>query len=260
MKTVILAGGLGTRLGEETELRPKPMIEIGGRPILEHIVEIYAAQGFEEFIVCLGHKGYVIKEYFQNYLLHRSNVTFDFQSENRTIFHRSALPRWKVTLVETGQETQTGGRLARVASYVGDERFMLTYGDGVANVDLRKLVAFHESHGRLATITAVRPPGRFGALVFAEDQQQVAQFEEKPLGDGWINGGFFVLEPGIFKYLKSDATVLEQEPLQQLAAEGQLQAYRHQGFWWAMDTLRDKRYLDDLCSGLRPPWMRIGAG
>ncbi len=259
MKTVILAGGLGTRLSEETELRPKPMVEIGGRPILVHIMELYAAQGFEEFIICLGYRGYIIKEYFQNYLLHQSDVTFDFQNGNQMIVHRSDLPRWKVTLVETGQDTQTGGRLARVAPYVGGERFMLTYGDGVANVDLRKLVALHEAHGKLVTITAVRPPGRFGALVFAEDQQQVVHFEEKPIGDGgWINGGFFVLEPGIFAYLESDATVLEQEPLQRLAADEQLHAYRHQGFWWAMDTLRDKRYLDGLCAGPQlPPWKRI---
>ena len=258
MKTVILAGGLGTRLSEETESRPKPMVEIGGRPIIVHIMELYAAQGFEEFIICLGYKGYVVKEYFQNYLLHQSDVTFDFQNGNRMTIHRSGLPHWKVTLVETGQDTQTGGRLARVAPYVGSERFMFTYGDGVANIDLRKLVALHEGHGKLVTITAVRPPGRFGALVFAKDQQQVVHFEEKPMGDGgWINGGFFVLESGIFKYLDSDATVLEQEPLQRLAAEGQLHAYRHSGFWWAMDTLRDKRYLDGLCSGPQPyPWQR----
>ena len=259
MKTVILAGGLGTRLSEETEWRPKPMVEVGGRPILVHIMELYAAQGFHEFVVCLGYKGYVIKEYFQNFLLHQSDVTFDFQNESRMTVHRSGLPQWKVTLVETGDDTQTGGRLARIAPYIGGNRFMLTYGDGVGNVDLRKLLGLHASHGKLATITAVRPPGRFGAVAFDEDQKRVAHFEEKPIGDGgWINGGFFVLEPGIFKYLESDQTVLEQDPLRRLAAEGELYAYRHDGFWWAMDTLRDKRYLDGLCSGPQlPPWKQF---
>lgn len=254
MKTVILAGGLGTRLAEETGLRPKPMVEVGGRPILVHIMEIYASQGFEEFVICLGYKGYVIKEYFQNYLLHRSDVTFDFHNGSQMMVHRSDLPRWTVTLVETGEATQTGGRVARVAPHVGGERFLLTYGDGVANIDLHRLIAFHKEHGKLVTVTAVQPPGRFGALVFADDQSRVARFEEKPRGDGgWINGGFFVMESRVFDYLKGDDTVLEQEPLKRLAADGELVAYRHPGFWWAVDTLRDKMHLDDLCSGTAPP-------
>ncbi|MGP0059746.1 MAG: glucose-1-phosphate cytidylyltransferase [Beijerinckiaceae bacterium] len=259
MKTVILAGGLGTRLSEETGLRPKPMVEVGGRPILLHIMEGYAEQGFEEFVICLGYKGYIIKEYFQNYLLHRSDVTFDFQNESQMTIHRSGLPRWKVTLVETGESTQTGGRVARVAAYVGNQRFLLTYGDGVANVDLHKLIAFHDTHGKLATVTAVQPPGRFGALVFNDNQWQVTRFEEKPRGDGgWINGGFFVMEPGVFNYLGGDETVLEQEPLKKLAADGELAAYRHHGFWWAMDTLRDMKHLDALCSGTEPPpWKQL---
>jgi glucose-1-phosphate cytidylyltransferase len=259
MKTVILAGGLGTRLSEETGLRPKPMVEVGGRPILLHIMEGYAEQGFEEFVICLGYKGYIIKEYFQNYLLHRSDVTFDFQNESQMTIHRSGLPRWKVTLVETGESTQTGGRVARVAAYVGNQRFLLTYGDGVANVDLHKLIAFHDTHGKLATVTAVQPPGRFGALVFNDNQCQVTRFEEKPRGDGgWINGGFFVMEPGVFNYLGGDETVLEQEPLKKLAADGELAAYRHHGFWWAMDTLRDMKHLDALCSGTEPPpWKQL---
>jgi glucose-1-phosphate cytidylyltransferase len=257
MKTVILAGGLGTRLSEETVLRPKPMVEIGGRPILVHIMEMYSSQGFDEFVICLGYKGYIVKEYFQNYLLHQSDVTFDFLDGNKMVVHESRLPRWKVTLVETGEETQTGGRVARIAPYVSGQRFMLTYGDGVANVKLRELIAFHEAQGKLATVTAVQPPGRFGALVLGDDKCQVKSFEEKPRGDGgWINGGFFVMEPQVFSYLDGDDTVLEQAPLNRLAAEAQLAAYRHRGFWWAMDTVRDKKHLDALCSGTQPPpWM-----
>ena len=259
MKTVILAGGLGTRLSEETDLRPKPMVEIGDRPILLHIMDIYASQGFEEFVVCLGYRGYVIKEYFQNYMLHQSDVTFDYRKGNQLTVHRSNLPPWEVTMVDTGDSTQTGGRVARIKQYVGNQRFMLTYGDGVANVDLRKLIAFHEAHGKLCTVSAVQPSGRFGALIFDKDQKRVAHFDEKPPGDGgWINGGFFVMEPRVFDYIDGDAVVLEQEPLKRLAADGELCAYRHRGFWWAMDTLRDKRYLDNLCSGAQPPpWKRL---
>jgi glucose-1-phosphate cytidylyltransferase len=260
MKTVILAGGLGTRLSEETDSRPKPMVEVGGRPILVHIIETYARQGFDEFIVCLGYKGYMIKEYFHNYLLHQSDVTFDFRTNCEMTVHRSDLPPWKVTLVETGEHTQTGGRVARAAPYLGNERFLLTYGDGLANVNVHRLIEFHESHGKFATVTAVQPAGRFGALVFADESEwQVKRFEEKPRGDGgWINGGFFVMEPEVLNYIAGDETLLEKAPLNRLAEEGQLAAYRHYGFWWAMDTLRDKRYLDGLCAGTQPPpWQQL---
>jgi glucose-1-phosphate cytidylyltransferase len=258
MKTVVLAGGLGTRLSEETTIRPKPMVEIGGRPILVHIMEIYAAQGFDEFVICLGYKGYFIKEYFQNYLLHLSDVTFDFARQGEMTVHSSRLPAWKITLVETGDATQTGGRLARVSSYLGSERFMLTYGDGVANVDLKKLLASHEDNRCLASVTAVQPSGRFGALVLDSDETKVERFEEKPRGDGgWINGGFFVMEPGALEYLGGDDSVLEREPLERLAADGQLAAYRHYGFWWAMDTARDKKHLDALCKAGAPPWTTL---
>ena len=232
------------------------MVEVGGRPILTHIMDIYSSQGFNEFVICLGYRGYMIKEYFQNYLLHVSDVTFDFGNGGQLTVHRSSLPQWKITLVETGDQTQTGGRLSRVQAYIGDERFMLTYGDGVADVDLASLLAWHNKHKRTASVTAVQPPGRFGALVI-DDADRVERFEEKPQGDNsWINGGFFVMEPEVFRYLGDDKLVLEREPLERLAAAGQLVAYKHRGFWWAMDTLRDKKYLDSLCEGTRPPWLK----
>lgn len=257
MKTVLLAGGLGTRLSEETASRPKPMVEIGGRPILLHIMEMYASQGFNDFVVCLGYKGYFIKEYFHNLLLHNSDVTFDFSNSGKMHVHHSQLPDWTVTLVDTKADTQTGGRLKRVREYIGNERFMLTYGDGVSDIDIRALVNFHIEEKRLATITAVQPPGRFGALAFGPGDKSVVRFEEKPQGDGgWINGGFFVMEPGVFDYLGDDTTVLEQKPLKTLAIDGQLSSYKHDGFWWAMDSLRDKRYLDSLATeGASPPWL-----
>jgi glucose-1-phosphate cytidylyltransferase len=255
MKAVILAGGLGTRLSEETTIRPKPMVEIGGRPILCHIMDMYSKHGINDFVVCLGYKGYFIKEFFQNYLLHVSDVSFDFSAGGKMTVNSSRLPPWRVALVDTGGDTQTGGRLARVREVVGAETFMLTYGDGVSDIDIGKLLAFHRENRRLATVTAVQPPGRFGALNI-DDSNGVLRFEEKPLGDGgWINGGFFVMEPGIFDYLSGDATVLEREPLRRLASDGQLSAYRHDGFWQAMDTLRDKLYLEDLWQKRAAPWV-----
>jgi glucose-1-phosphate cytidylyltransferase len=251
-KAVILAGGLGTRISEETELRPKPMIEIGGRPILWHIMKILSFQGIDEFVICLGYKGYMVKEYFSNYGLHLSDVTLDFASQQTTVHRRNAEP-WKITLIDTGEQTMTGGRLKRVRPYLGDEPFCMTYGDGVADIDIRALTAFHESHGADATVTAVQPAGRFGALRM--DGDAVLGFQEKPSGDGgWINGGFFVLHPRALDRVAGDVTVWEQEPLEGLAADGQLHAYRHRGFWQAMDTLRDKRYLEELWGNGRAPW------
>ncbi len=251
-KAVILAGGFGTRISEETELRPKPMIEIGGRPILWHIMKIYSHYGINEFVVCLGYKGYVIKEYFSNYGLHYSDATFDF-ANNRTIIHSRSVEPWKVTLIDTGANTMTGGRLKRVRQHLGDAPFCMTYGDGVADIDIGKQIAFHEAHGADATVTAVQPAGRFGALRM--DGDLVHGFQEKPTGDGgWINGGFFILDPRVLDRVAGDATVWEQEPVESLAADGQLRAYRHDGFWQAMDTLRDKRYLEDLWTKERAPW------
>lgn len=252
MKIVILAGGLGTRISEETQIKPKPMVEIGGRPILWHIMKIYSSYGFNDFIVCLGYKGYVIKEYFANYFLHMSDITFDMSSNNMTVHAAKAEP-WRVTLVNTGDETMTGGRLKRVADFLGDEPFCLTYGDGVSDVPIDKLVAFHRAEGRLATMTAAMPPGRFGAIDL--DGTAVRRFVEKPRGDGsWINGGFFVLSPKVVDLIDNDMTVWERAPLETLAAEGQLSAFLHEGFWHPMDTLRDKNYLEELWSSGKAPW------
>lgn len=253
MKVVILAGGLGTRLAEETEVRPKPMAEIGGNPILWHIMKGYGEQGFTEFVICLGYKGFMIKEYFANYFLHNADVTFDLRSRGMRV-HQNASEPWQVTLVDTGAETQTGGRLKRVAPYLAGESFMMTYGDGVADVDLTALLAFHEAQGRLATVTAVQPPGRFGTLDI-DPHGQVRAFVEKPAGDGaWMNGGFFVLEPATLDYIEGDATPWELDPLERLARDGQLAAYRHRGFWHPMDTLRDKRALEVLWASGGAPW------
>jgi glucose-1-phosphate cytidylyltransferase len=253
MKAVILAGGVGTRISEETGLKPKPMIEIGGKPILWHIMKVYSTHGLNEFIICCGYKGYVIKEYFANYFLHMSDVTFDMGSNGMEVHHRYAEP-WRVTLVDTGETTMTGGRLKRVANYLmNEEAFCLTYGDGIADVDVRALVSFHRAHGKLATVTAVQPPGRYGALDL--NNGEVAGFIEKPKGDGgWINGGFFVLSPKVVDYIADDATSWESEPLMQLAAERELMAYRHRGFWRPMDTLRDKNQLEELWALGRAPW------
>ncbi|MET0313476.1 MAG: glucose-1-phosphate cytidylyltransferase [Hansschlegelia sp.] len=252
MKAVILAGGLGTRLSEETTLRPKPMVEVGGRPILWHIMKIFYSHGISEFIVCLGYRGYMIKEYFANYVLHQSDVTID-GAKHEITYHQSYAEPWKVTLVDTGPETMTGGRLKRVREYLGDEPFFMTYGDGVADVDLTKLAAFHKAHGREATVTAVVPPGRYGALEM--DGDAVLRFMEKPPGDNtWINGGFFVLEPKIIDRIAGDQISFELEPLEGVARDRQLMAYRHEGFWQAMDTLRDKTQLDALWSSGKAPW------
>ncbi len=253
MKAVILAGGLGTRISEETHLKPKPMVEIGGKPILWHILKIYSIFGINEFVICCGYKGYVIKEYFANYFLHMSDVTFQMRTNSMEVHQKNVEP-WQVTLVDTGEATLTGGRLRRVQSYVGDETFCFTYGDGVADVDISASIATHRASGKLATLTAVQPPGRYGALNLV-GADQVAGFQEKPQGDGgWINGGFFVLEPAVFDYIHSDATSWEGEPLQRLAAEGQLQAYRHHGFWQPMDTLRDRVQLEELWESGNAPW------
>lgn len=252
MKAVLLAGGFGSRLSEETQLRPKPMVEIGGKPILWHIMSIYSAHGIRDFVVCLGYLGYVIKEYFANYFLHQSDVTFDL-AENRMEVHSKNVEPWRVTLVDTGAKTMTGGRLKAVGKYLGDEDFCMTYGDGVGNVDITRTIAFHRQHKRLATLTAVQAPGRFGSLQI--DGDQVERFVEKPIGDGaWINGGFFVLSPRVLDYIDGTDTVWEQEPISRLAADGQLVAYRHEGFWQPMDTLRDKNYLEQLWASDNAPW------
>jgi glucose-1-phosphate cytidylyltransferase len=252
VKVVLLAGGLGTRLTEETAVRPKPMIEIGGRPLLWHLMKIYSSHELTEFIVCLGYKGYVIKEYFANYPLHMSDVTVDVRSGDLEVHRRLAEP-WKVTLVDTGEFTATGGRLKRVREYLGSTTFCMTYGDGIGNVDIRKLIMFHRENGRLATITATQPPGRFGALDV--NGSLVTGFREKPRGDGsWVNGGFFVLEPAVIDYISGDDMAWERAPLERLAREGQLAAYPHEGFWQPVDTLRDKNQLEDLWQSGAAPW------
>jgi glucose-1-phosphate cytidylyltransferase len=253
MKAVILAGGLGTRLSEETSTRPKPMVEIGGKPILWHIMKNYSAHGINDFVICCGYKGYVIKEYFANYFLHMSDVTFDMQRNQMEVHTRHAEP-WKVTLVDTGDDTLTGGRLKRVKQYVADEdMFCFTYGDGVSNVNIRATIDFHKSHGKLATLTATQPPGRFGALSLTG--QKINSFQEKPQGDGaWINGGFFVLSPKVIDYIDDDATIWEKAPMERLARDGQLDAYLHDGFWQPMDTLRDKVLLEELWQSGKAPW------
>jgi glucose-1-phosphate cytidylyltransferase len=252
MKAVILAGGFGTRLSEETIVKPKPMIEIGGRPILWHIMKIYSSYGINDFIVCLGYKGYIIKEYFANYFLHMSDVTFDMKSNQMKVHSNKSEP-WTVTLVDTGEETMTGGRLKKVKKYLNKETFCFTYGDGVANINLIDLLDFHKNHQAQATMTVVQPPGRFGAVLL--DKQTVQNFTEKPKGDNtWINGGFFVLEPSTIDLIKSDSSIWEREPLEKLAGKNQLKAYKHDGFWRPMDTLRDKNYLEDLWEKGSAPW------
>lgn len=251
MKVVLLAGGLGTRISEESALRPKPMIEIGGRPILWHIMKIYLAHGLRDFVICCGYKGYMIKEYFANYSLHMSDITIDMENESIEI-HRKKTEPWRVTLVDTGEATQTGGRLKRIADYI-DGDFCLTYGDGVGSINITELLMFHRSHGKLTTMTATQPPGRFGALQL--DGKSITSFLEKPTGDGgWINGGFFVLSPKVLDLIEGDTTIWEREPLESLAKNGELQAYFHNGFWQPMDTLRDKNHLEDLWQSGRAPW------
>lgn len=252
MKAVILAGGLGTRISEETAVRPKPMIDIGGMPILWHILKIYSHHGINDFVICLGYKGYLIKEYFANYFLHMSDVTFDMRNNSMDVHQKHAEP-WKITLVDTGIETQTGGRLRKVARYLDGEAFCFTYGDGVSNVDVSASIAFHHKKKTLATVCAVQPPGRFGALDINEGR--ITRFEEKPSGDGsWINGGFFVLEPGVIDYIQGDESIWERQPLEALARDGQLSAYTHYGFWQPMDTLRDKIRLEELWQSGKAPW------
>ncbi len=256
MRTVILAGGLGSRLGEETAIRPKPMVEIGGKPILWHIMKIYSSAGFNDFVICLGYKGYMIKEYFANYFLHTSDVTIDLRNGNGIEVHHTQSEPWRITLVDTGADTMTGGRLGAVRSYLDpEEPFCFTYGDGVADIDVAQLVAFHNGHGLRATITAVSPPGRFGALEF--DDGKVVDFREKPTGDGrQINGGFFVAHPSVLDLIDGPDTVWEQRPMETLARGGQLVGYRHDGFWQPMDTLRDKIYLEELWNSGKAPWKR----
>lgn len=254
MKIVLLAGGYGTRISEESHLKPKPMIEIGGKPILWHIMKIYSHYGFNDFVICCGYKGYVIKEYFTNYFLHNSDVTVDLKNNTMDVHVNTSEP-WKVTMVDTGEGTMTGGRLKRVQKYVGNETFCMTYGDGLSDINIKELVNFHKEHKSLATLTATQPPGRFGALKF--DMTKISSFQEKPQGDGnWINGGFFVLEPKVFDLIEGDHTTFEKEPLEQLAAKEQLHAFFHRGFWQPMDTLRDKNHLEELWGTNKAPWKK----
>jgi glucose-1-phosphate cytidylyltransferase len=252
MKVVILAGGLGTRLSEETTVRPKPMVEVGGKPVLWHILKTYSHYGVNDFVICLGYRGYVIKEYFANYFLHMSDVTFDLRRNEMKVHHNASEP-WTVTLVDTGDATMTGGRLKRVREHVGDDTFCFTYGDGLSDVNIGDVIAFHKTQGTYATVTAVQPPGRFGVVDIEEDK--IRNFTEKPVGDGgWVNGGYFVLEPKVFDYIAGDETTWEREPLERLAAEAQLSAFRHSGFWQPMDNLRDKILLDKLWESGQAPW------
>lgn len=254
MKVVILAGGRGTRISEETETIPKPMVEIGGKPILWHIMKLYSHYGFNDFVICLGYLGYVIKEYFSHYYLHMSDMTIDM-AHNRTTIHSTVSEPWKVTLVDTGLDTLTGGRIKRVEKYVNNERFMLTYGDGVSNVNIQDLLAYHDKNGVLATMTAVQPAGRFGSIDLGAKDNIIKSFLEKPKGDNnWINAGFFVLEPGVFRYIRDDSSIWERDPLENIAKDGNLYAYKHDGFWKPMDTLRDKIELENLWSGGKAPW------
>ncbi|MDF2530909.1 MAG: Glucose-phosphate cytidylyltransferase [Clostridia bacterium] len=254
MKVVILAGGLGTRISEESHLKPKPMIAIDESPILWHIMKYYSHYGYNDFVICCGYKGYVIKEYFADYYLHRSDITFDFANNNDIIVHSNVAEPWKVTVVDTGLNTQTGGRIKRIQKYIGDEPFMLTYGDGVSDVNINELVAFHKEHGKIATLTAAQPGGKFGVLQI-NNKQNITSFTEKGKEDGgWINGGFMVLEPQIFDYIQGDSTILERDPFETLVKLGQLAAYKHHGFWQCMDTLRDKNLLEALWNSGQAPW------
>jgi glucose-1-phosphate cytidylyltransferase len=254
MKVVILAGGYGTRLSEETSVRPKPMVEIGGRPILWHIMKVYSAHGFKEFIICCGYKGSVIKEYFAGYFLQESDVTFDLKNNGMTV-HQNGVEPWQVTLIDTGLSTMTGGRIKRVKDYIGNSTFCMTYGDGLSNLDIGKLIEFHRQQKSYATLTAVQPPGRFGTFNLAHDQMKIESFREKPQGDGaWINGGFFVLEPEVLDYIEGDQTVWERDPLESIANDGKLAAFRHKGFWHPMDTLQDKNHLEGLWNSGECPW------
>ena len=254
MKAVILAGGFGTRISEETTVRPKPMVEIAGRPILWHIMKIYSAYGIDDFVICCGYKGEMIKEYFCNYAARSADFTVDL-AQNEIVMHSKCAESWRVTLIDTGQDTMTGGRLRRVAEYIGDETFCFTYGDGVSDIDISKLIAFHRANERIGTLTAVQPPGRFGAFTLSANQDQIVAFKEKPHGDGaWVNGGFFVLEPAAIDYIDNDLSIWEREPLEGLARDGQLSAFKHDGFWQPMDTLHDKKVLEQMWEADKAPW------